>query len=118
MLFSRKLTAALILGGLCVASTAQAAGSFDGRWSVQLVTERGNCNPTYNWSVAVADGRIVDGGMFVQTAGDIDGRGRVRLQITHGNDVVAAFGKVAGEAGRGAWRSPTLQCSGAWTAQR
>ena len=101
--------------GTCAAS---AATSFDGQWSVQLVTEKGKCDPSLSWSVAVADGRIADAGMFVQANGAIDHRGRVELRITHGADVVSASGRAVGAVAEGAWRSPTRQCSGAWRAQR
>ena len=117
MRLSAKLAVILALG-LAGTSAAQSANTFDGRWSVQLVTRQGNCDPTYSWSVAVSDGRIADTGMFVQAAGAIDERGRVRLQITHGSDIVAASGRASGPVAQGAWRSPTLQCSGAWRAER
>jgi hypothetical protein len=106
---------ALSLAG---AASASAAGSFDGQWSVQLTTQHGDCDPSYSWSVAVTDGRISDAGMFMQAAGAIDRRGRVQIRIIHGSDVVAASGRVSGEFARGAWLSPTRQCSGAWSAQR
>jgi hypothetical protein len=103
---------------LIAASSASAAGVYDGQWSVQLVTHEGSCSASYNWSVDVTDNRIADPGMFVQTAGEIDPRGRVVLHITHGSDIVAASGKIEGATARGAWRSPTSRCAGAWTAQR
>jgi hypothetical protein len=100
------------------ASSASAAGVYDGRWSVQLVTQRGTCVASYSWSVAVTDSRIDDRGMFLQSAGEIDPRGRVVLHITHGADVVAASGKVVGAVATGAWRSSTSRCAGEWSAQR
>ena len=114
---SIKLALALATG-LSSVVAAEAADRFDGRWSVQLVTEQGGCDASYNWSVAVNNGQIQNGGFFVQTAGSIDPRGRVVLQVTHGSDVVAASGRASGQTAQGAWRSPTMQCSGAWRAER
>lgn len=116
----RSLTklALLLAFGLAGSTAASASAHFDGQWSVELITQKGSCEPTYSWSVAVTDGRIADSGMFMQTAGSIDPRGRVHLQVTHGADVLAAAGAVSGQVGRGTWLSPTMQCSGAWRAVR
>ena len=115
---SIKLALPLALCLSSVAISAEASPSYDGTWSVQLITQQGKCDPSYSWSVAVNDGRIENAGFFVQTAGSIDRRGRVTLHVTHGADVVAAFGRALGQTAQGAWRSATLQCSGAWRAER
>jgi hypothetical protein len=99
-------------------SPAEAAGSYDGQWAVQLVTEKGNCDRSLSWDVGVAANRIADGGMFVQTTGAVDPHGRVTLTVTQGSDRVSASGKLAGSAGGGAWTSPTRACSGRWRAAK
>jgi len=112
-----KLALAMAFASAATAS-AYASAPFDGTWSVQLTTQKGRCDPTYSWSVAVTDGRIDNDGMFLQAAGSIDHHGRVRLQVTHGADVLAATGAARGRYASGAWRSPTMRCSGAWRAAR
>ena len=100
-----------------VTAPAFAGANFDGTYSVAITTERGNCEAA-SWSVAVNGGRIADSGMFVQSAGYVDGRGRVILRVTHGSDILAAAGALNGETGGGTWQSPTRQCSGRWRAVR
>lgn len=113
-----------LFAGLCtLASTgailpAVAANRYDGTWSVALVTERGNCDAAYSWSVAVSDGRIDDNNFFVQSAGIVDGDGRVTFQLTHGSDRLAAAGAIQGATGSGTWQSPTSRCSGHWSATK
>ena len=112
-----KLSLALALGFVGT-TAANASAPFDGTWSVQLTTQKGHCDASYSWSVAVNDGRFTDAGLFMQAAGSINARGRVNLEVTHGSDVLAATGAVKGQIGRGDWRSPTMRCSGAWVAVR
>ena len=115
MKFVFGLSAILALSSI---AAAQAGGSYDGQWAVQLVTEKGNCDRTLSWDVGVAANRIADGGFFVQTAGAVDSQGRVTLTVTQGTDRVSASGKLIGAAGGGAWTSPTRACSGRWRAAK
>lgn len=110
------LSALLALSAVSAASAG--GGSYDGRWAVQLVTEKGACDRSLSWDVGVAANRIVDNGMFVQTNGAVDPQGRVTLLLTHGSDRVSASGKLAGASGAGAWSSPTRECSGRWHAEK
>jgi len=97
-------------------SAAFAGASYDGQWSVQLVTEKGGCDRSLSWDVGVAANRIADSGMLVQTSGAVDPQGRVRLLVINGSDRVSASGKLIGASGTGAWTSPTRSCSGHWRA--
>jgi hypothetical protein len=112
------LACACALASISATLPASAGAPYDGKWAVALVTERGACDQAISWSVAVTDSRIQDSGMFVQSAGYVDGRGRVTLQLTHGSDVVAAAGSISGTVATGTWQSPTKQCSGHWRAVR
>ena len=42
---------------LVVAGSANAQQPFDGRWSVEVITERGNCDHAYRYPLAVENGR-------------------------------------------------------------
>jgi len=101
-----------------VSTTFAGAASYDGQWAVQLVTEKGNCDRLLSWDVGVAANRIADSGMFVQTTGAVDSKGRVQLLVVNGADRVAADGKLSGASGTGAWVSPTRDCSGHWRAEK
>jgi len=99
-------------------AAALASGAYDGKWAVQLVTDKGDCDRSLSWDVGVAGNRIADGGMFAQTTGAVDSHGRVSLTVTQGSDRVSASGRLSGAAGSGAWSSPTRACSGRWRAAK
>jgi hypothetical protein len=101
-----------------LATAPSEAGSYDGQWTVQLSTEQGACALQYQGTLKVADGRIQDSGMFIQTAGTVDPSGRVSIRIMRGAELLAAGGKLQGQAGSGQWNLPSKQCSGRWQAAR
>jgi hypothetical protein len=118
---SAGLSALLALSGVsgAVVSAAWAGGgSYDGRWAVQLVTLRGNCDRSLQWDVGVAASRIAENGALGQATGAVDSHGRVRLQLVNAQDRVSASGKLNGATGAGAWNSPTRACSGQWHAEK
>ena len=43
---------------LVLATAAEARTSYDGPWNLVFVTQRGSCDPTYNFSVNVTDGVV------------------------------------------------------------
>jgi hypothetical protein len=94
------------------------AGNYDGKWSVELSTEQGQCGLNYKGMLNVADGRIADAGMFIKTSGAVDPTGRVAIQITRGSDSLSAGGVLKGSTGDGKWNSSSQQCSGRWRAAR
>ena len=112
------LSALLAFAHVASPVAALAGGSYDGQWAVQLVTEKGACDRSLSWDVAVAGNRIADGGGFAQTTGAVDPHGRVTLSVMQGGDRVSASGKLSGVAGSGAWSSPTRACSGRWRASK
>ncbi len=93
------------------------AGPFDGRWSVLIVTENGNCE-VYRFGVQVANGRITTVETNTQMSGSISDKGSVNLNLASGPDTARATGRVSGGTGRGRWTSPTRQCSGRWEADK
>lgn len=114
----KLIVCVVTLASSCIILPAAAAGRYDGTWSVALTTERGACEATYTWRVAVTNGRIGNDDPFVQSAGYINKKGRVVLHVTYGSDVVAAAGALKGATGSGTWESPTSRCSGRWRAVR
>ena len=50
------LTGAVSL--VALTSVAQARSAYDGSWDLLFVTQRGACDPTYNFSVNITDGII------------------------------------------------------------
>jgi len=102
-------------------TTARAQAGFDGAWSILIVTEAGECDRAYRYSVQIAQGHInYDGSAGVELTGSVDRSGRVAASVQRGGQGAAGTGRLSGNRGRGTWRgkSSTGQCSGYWEAQR
>jgi|SRR6266702_1036030 len=111
------LTAALSL--VAVTSVAQARSDYDGSWDLLFVTQRGACDPTYNFAVNIADG-IVTHPNLVKFTGHVARSGAVRASVTVHDKYASGSGRLSSNAGRGTWNgySGNSRCSGYWTAQR
>jgi hypothetical protein len=60
---SGSAAAASIAAFLCGAAGAQAqTTTFDGNWSVQVLTDRGDCDRAYRYPVTIQNGRVRYGG--------------------------------------------------------
>jgi len=102
-------------------TTARAQAGFDGAWSILIVTEAGECDRAYRYSVQIAQGHInYDGSAGVEVTGSVDRSGHVSASVQRGGQGAAGTGRLSGNRGRGTWRgkSSTGQCSGYWEAER
>ena len=101
------------------AKSRASAAEFDGRWSVEVITEKGTCDRAYRWSLGVRDGRITDvGDNIAQASGRIAPNGRVSVTLIRGSDRLMATGALDRQEGSGTWRAPSRQCEGRWRAER
>lgn len=95
------------------------AGSFDGPWSVTIVTQSGNCDAAYAFPMQVVGGRVIaSGGTAMQ--GRVSGGGAVNVSLTQGASNGRASGRLSSTSGSGRW-SGTLagsRCAGRWEATR
>ena len=100
-------------------SVAQARSAYDGSWGLLFVTQRGACNPTYNFTVNVSNG-VVTHPNLVKFRGYVAKSGAVRASVTVQDKYAAGVGKLSATSGHGTWsgHSGPAQCSGYWTAQR
>jgi hypothetical protein len=114
-----SLYLAAIAGLLTFASTAHARAAYDGSWDLVFVTQRGACDPTYNFTVNITDG-IVTHPNLVKFRGYVAKSGAVRASVTVPDKYAAGSGRLSGTAGRGAWtgHSGNARCAGYWTAHR
>jgi hypothetical protein len=107
--------------GCLVAMTcaAQARSGYDGSWDLAFVTQRGSCDPVYNFTVNVTNG-VVTHPNLVRFRGTVAKSGAVRASVTVQDKYAAGSGRLSGAAGRGRWSgyAGTGRCSGYWTAQR
>jgi hypothetical protein len=114
-----KFTLAAIVGlGLAAtAIPAKATGNFDGKWSVVVVTTKGNCDRAYRYPIDIRGETLVNAG---DTAFDIKGRvqgnGAVAVKISYGDQSANGIGRLAGGMGAGSWTGGS--CAGTWTAER
>jgi hypothetical protein len=99
-------------------AAARGAGSYDGKWSVEVITDKGTCDRVYRWSLAIEGGRVIDVGEVARPSGGVSANGAVNMRFVRNNDYASATGQLDGEWGSGSWSSPTLACSGRWRAER
>lgn len=117
----RTLLIRATVASCLVAHTPVAEGRsfYDGSWDLRFVTQRGSCDPTYDFSVNINDG-IVTHPNLVRFKGYVARSGAVRASVTVQDKYASGSGKLSNNAGRGTWRgySGTTRCSGYWKAQR
>jgi len=117
-LFGLALAGAVTL--LASGANAQVA-KFNGTWSVLVVTEKGDCDRAYRYSIVIENGRARYGG---QEAFNVDGQvqasGAVKGSISRGQDRADVTGRLAAEGtGTGTWTtSGSRNCGGRWEAER
>ncbi|MCC8963850.1 hypothetical protein H8A95_16400 [Bradyrhizobium sp. Pear76] len=113
---------------LCVMATncivaltpaAHARSAYDGSWDLLFVTQSGDCDPSYNFTVNVFNG-VVTHPNLVKFRGHVARSGAVRASVTVHEKYAAGTGRLSNTTGRGTWRghSGSAQCLGYWTAQR
>jgi hypothetical protein len=112
-----SIFAFVIIAATCDIAAARSA--YDGSWSLSIVTERGSCDPTYNFLVNIANG-IVSHPNLAKLKGRVASGGAVRVSVSAGGKSASGSGRLSQSAGRGRWTgySGSNRCSGHWTAQR
>ena len=100
-------------------TVAHAGSAYDGSWDLVFVTQRGACDPSYNFTVNISDG-IVTHPNLVRFKGYVAKSGSVRASVTVQDKFASGTGRLSGASGRGTWSGHTgsARCSGYWTAQR
>lgn len=104
---------ALTIFGSISPAAAAAEKPHDGMWNVTIIINTGECQPSANYPLVVADGKI---------SGPANVSGRVGQEGTVKVYVGGAFanGQLNGNLGRGRWNSATtgMPCSGRWVANK
>ncbi|WP_196238930.1 MULTISPECIES: hypothetical protein [Bradyrhizobium] len=116
-----KRLIANVIGCACLtlATAAEASTTYDGPWNLTFVTQRGSCDPTYNFSVHINDG-VVTHPNLVKFSGHVGRSGAVRASVTVHDKYASGSGRLTQDTGRGTWSGHAAggRCSGYWTAQR
>jgi hypothetical protein len=122
MIISRtaKFTLAAVLGLGIVATAvpaAQATGHFDGKWSVVVVTTKGDCDRAYRYPIAIRGETLVNAGdAAFDISGRVQGNGAIAVKISYGDKSAQGSGRLSGTSGTGSWVGGS--CAGTWTAER
>ena len=111
-----------MIAAACViapASVAHARSAYDGSWDLAFVTQRGTCDPTYNFTVNISNGVVTEPNL-VRFRGYVAKSGAVRASVTVQDKYASGVGKLSAATGRGTWSgyAGNARCSGYWTAQR
>jgi hypothetical protein len=97
------------------------AASFDGSWSVVIITDNGTCDRAYRYPVRVVNGEIrYEGEAGIAISGRVDGAGKLSATISRGEQSASGTGRLSRTGGAGTWsgKSKTSVCSGRWEAER
>ena len=93
--------------------------SFDGNWSVLIVTERGTCDRAYRYPVRISGGSVGYAGQAsFNVSGRVGGNGAVTVTVSRGSQSATGSGMLSSTDGSGRWRAASGECSGTWTAER
>jgi hypothetical protein len=97
------------------------AASFDGPWSVLVVTKNGPCDQSYRYGVMIRGGSVSYlGGGAVSVSGNVTPSGHVNVNVSAGGQSARGSGRLSGGRGGGTWRGqgPQGACSGVWSASQ
>jgi hypothetical protein len=116
-----------VLIGMAAAAIGQSApahaslpNKHDGRWSIEVITEKGDCDRAYRYSVLVENGAArYAGSEPITVSGRVASNGAVNGSIAYGDNRANVTGKLADGTGAGRWSwSGSRTCSGNWNAER
>jgi hypothetical protein len=115
------MLATLALGSLLWDTPpAKARSSFDGNWSVLIVTDSGSCDRAYRYALQISNGRITYPDQTINITGRVDGHGHVYVRVNAGGQYASGSGQLYDGSGAGRWSGggSTSSCSGHWEADR
>ena len=120
MSFTYAAAFAVALAVLAPSAGAQAQQKYNGSWSVEVVTEQGNCDRAYRYAIVIENGRARYGGPeSFNVSGQVQQNGAVAASISRGQDSANVRGRLSGGAGTGTWStSGARTCSGNWNAEK
>jgi hypothetical protein len=102
------------------AGVATAASPFDGRWSVVIQTDRGNCDQAYRYGLSIVNGNVTYAGdSSFDVRGHVANNGAVHVRVSRGATYADGHGRLSQDSGSGQWQGAgTGLCSGRWFAER
>src|ERR1700738_1089181 len=112
---SKRIFAAAVF--LAFATNAIAGSGYDGSWNLVFLTQRGACDPTYDFVVNISN-RIITHPNLLKFRGYVAKSGAVCASVTVGEKYASGSGRLSGAVGRGTWsgRAVNATHNGHWTA--
>jgi hypothetical protein len=102
---------------IAAAIPAIAATTYDGLWSVVIVTEKGVCDRVFRYPIRISNASLVNAGdSAVIIKGSVRDNGSLTVTVSDGDRSVVGSGRLSGAGGAGSWRGG--DCSGTWEAER
>ena len=100
------------------AAPIASAKSFDGGWSVLIVTEKGTCDRAYRYPVKIDNGSVgYAGDSSFTVSGKVGDNGAVTVKVARGSQSANGQGRLSATDGSGMWTAGSGDCSGC-TARR
>jgi hypothetical protein len=115
------LVASALVSAAAVAALrpAEAVPSYDGVWSVVIVTQQGLCDPSYRYPIRITKGAVGNAGNAqVSISGKVEKNGAVVVYVSAGDKMATGTGRLGGKVGGGSWSGGNGICSGVWQAER
>jgi hypothetical protein len=115
--FKSRVSAGLVAGALVTsAGIAPVAASFDGAWTVSIITTKGECDQGMALPIKISSGRVASTVSEVGVVGRVAEHGGITVTVIQGIKRAFGIGKLADASGSGTWRGGP--CSGTWTASK
>jgi len=114
---------ALLIAATATFGSADAAPDgniFDGRWSVVIQTEKGDCDAAYRYGLSIQTGNVTYAGDDAfEVSGRVAHNGKVHVRVARGASYADGRGRLSRDSGSGQWRGAgSGACSGRWFAER
>ena len=111
--------AAFVVASLAPASAGPIKATFDGQWSVLIVTEKGRCDRAYRYPVRIENGTVGYAGTAAfNISGAVGNNGAVTVTVSRGSQSATGTGRMSATDGSGIWIASSGECSGTWSAER
>jgi hypothetical protein len=117
----KSIVLAATAAALIAAPDRAAPASFDGNWSLLVITENGGCDPAYRYPIKVQNGQVrYEGEAGIEVSGNVRPDGKVNASVHRGEQGATGNGRLTQNSGSGTWagRSSSSECSGRWEAER
>ena len=117
---------AVLMATAVVTSTVSAglsahAASFDGPWSVLVITKSGPCDQSYRYGLMIRGASVSYlGGGAVSVSGRVTPSGQVQVSVSAGGQSAYGTGRLSQSRGGGTWQGQGFggACAGVWSASR